>query len=56
MRLEAILVRLLGIHRRFITPRYRRVYPAATPDRLHNSVMVAGFYLGPASAVKLVRS
>src|SRR5215217_7278398 len=31
--------------------------PAATPDRLdNNSVMVAGFYLGPSSAVKLVTS
>jgi hypothetical protein len=26
----------MGIHRRFIAPRYRRGCPVATPDRLHN--------------------
>jgi hypothetical protein len=43
MPLEAILVRLVGIHRRFIARCYRRGCPAATPDCMHNSVMAAGF-------------
>jgi hypothetical protein len=47
-------VRLVGIHRPFIACLYRRGYPAATPDRSHNSVMAAGFYLGPLSASSLL--
>jgi hypothetical protein len=47
-------VRLVVIHRRFIARCYRIGHPAANPDRLHNSVTVAGFYLGPSSALKLV--
>ena len=38
-------MRHVGIHRWFIAPRYRRGCPAVTPDRLHNSVMAAGFVL-----------
>jgi hypothetical protein len=42
MPLEAILVRLVGIHRRFIARCYRRGCPAATPDCMHNSVRPPG--------------
>jgi hypothetical protein len=36
--LEALLVCLVGIYRRFIAPCYRRGCPAAAPDRLHNNL------------------
>jgi hypothetical protein len=43
--LEGNLAPLVGIHRGFIARCYRRGCPAATPDRLHNSLalMAAGF-------------
>jgi hypothetical protein len=38
-------VALTVIHWGFVDNRYLRGHPAATPDRMHNSVMAAGFVL-----------